>query len=198
MLPSDEELALRLKTGDKEAFRIIFDRYGNRILTYICRFLGDYHKAEDVTMLAFDKALKSIRDYVETGHFSSWLYRIAVNCAKRELENRARRKEVYIESHMNIAAHDGGKAVDFNEVLTDEKNRPDRNAEENELREIIQEALLKLDSKYRDALLLCDVEGLTYNEAARISNVTRFNIAIRVLRARRMLGDMLKKFRDEL
>jgi RNA polymerase sigma-70 factor (ECF subfamily) len=121
MIPTDLELIERIKGGDKQAFTELFDRYRNRILGYLYRYVGNYHTAEDLTVATFWNVYNNIARYEECGKFSSWLYKIATNCAKRELENKGKNREVLLDP----LSVEGEKGLDLSEMALDEKNRPE-------------------------------------------------------------------------
>jgi RNA polymerase sigma-70 factor, ECF subfamily len=194
MALTDQELIEKAKAGDKQAFTELFDRYRNRILGYLYRYVGNYHTAEDLTVTTFWNVYNNLPRYEERGQFSSWLYRIATNCAKRELENKSRDKEVSPEEPLV----DGAKDFDLREIVSDETKRPDCEARGRELKEFIYSVVGRLEKKYKDVLLLCVVEGLEYKEAARILKCHPITIGTRLRRGRKMLYDILKKNGYEL
>jgi len=181
MTPADQELIAKVKLGDKQAFTELYDLYAERILNYLYRYIGDYHAAKDLTIETFLKAHNNLKEYKEQGLFSSWLYKIATNCAKNELRTRFRRREVPIEE------------LDLSGMAVRESERPDKEAETHEFNEFIGKAISKLGKKYREVLLLCDVDGLKYEEAADILQCNIKTIGTRVRRARKMFCDILKK-----
>jgi len=194
MHPSDEELVQKAKAKDKQAFTEIFDRYKNRMLGYLYRYVGDYQKAEDLTIETFLNAYNSLDGYKEMGMFSSWLYRIATNCAKKSLRKTCQAKEVSLEEPLL----DGDGSIKLGDLIVDANKRPDSIQREKELKEFVYKAVSKLDDKYKDVLILCDIEGLSYEEASRILNSNPVTIGTRLRRARKMLFDILKKYDHEL
>ena len=194
MHPSDEELIQKAKAKDKQAFTEIFDRYKNRILGYLYRYIGDYQKAEDLTIETFLNAYNSLDGYKEMGMLSSWLYRIATNCAKKSLRKMRQAKEVSLEEPLL----DGDGSIKLGDLIVDANKRPDSIQREKELKEFVYKAISKLDAKYKDVLILCDIEGLSYEEASRILNSNPVTIGTRLRRARKMLFDILKKYDHEL
>ena len=188
MAPQDQELIEKAKSGDKEAFTQIFDRYSDNILGYIYRYIGDYQLAEDLTLETFLHAYNNIAHYEERGVFSSWLYRIATNCAKMEMRKIGRRRETYLEEPVG----ESGDIV-VGDTIADEKAHPDDDALQKDSKEYLYRFVEKLEKKYKDAFLLCDVEGLNAEEAAKILNSNMKTIATRLRRARKMLYDILKK-----
>jgi RNA polymerase sigma-70 factor (ECF subfamily) len=189
MHPSDEELIKKAKRKDKGAFTILVDRYSDKIFSYLYRYIGDYQKAEDLTMETFLNAYTRMRTYREMGKLSSWFYKIATNCAKKELERLKRRKEVSLEAPLSKEDE-----LSLRDLITDERARPDYEARGSELKEYVYKIIAKLNKKYKDALLLCDVEGLSYKEAAKILKCNRITVGTRARRARKILYGKLVKY----
>ena len=189
MHPPDKELIKKAKRKDKSAFTLLVDRYSDRIFSYLYRYVGDYHKAEDLTIETFLNAYSRIRTYREMGKFSAWLYMIATNCAKKELQKQTRLKEVSLDrpfiTEENIALKD---------LISDERLRPDYNARQAELQEFVYKVIAAMDKKYKDVLLLCDVEGLSYGDAARALRCNVITVGTRVRRARTLLYKALNRY----
>ena len=188
---SDEQLIKKAKRKDKSAFSVLIDRYSDKLLGYLYRYVGDYQKAEDLTVETFFNAYKRLKTYTEMGKFSSWLYMIATNCARKELQRRARMKEVSLEKPLGREAKE---EINLGNLIADEKTRPDYNARQTELKELVYSAISKLDKKYKDVLLLCDVEDLSYGEAGKILKCNSITIGTRVRRARIMLYNTLRRY----
>ncbi|MCX5667165.1 MAG: sigma-70 family RNA polymerase sigma factor [Candidatus Omnitrophica bacterium] len=188
--PSDEELVARARKKDKQAFTELFDRYKNRILGYLYRYTHDYHLAEDLTVETFLSVYNNIAFYEEKSKFLSWLYTIATNCAKKELRKKRYRTEVSLDEP--IMSEDGKiKLADF---VSDEKTRPDYAARENEFKELIYKIVDAMDEKYKSVLLLCDIEGLNYKEAAKTLGINPITVGTRLRRARKALYEALKRY----
>ena len=188
---TDEQLIKKAKRKDKGAFSILIDRYSDKILGYLYRYVGDYQKAEDLTVETFFNAYKRMKTYTEMGKLSSWFYMIATNCARKELQKKARFKEVSLEEPLGRGAKE---ELNLGNLIADEKTRPDYNARQTELKELVYSAISKLDKKYKDALLLCDVEGLSYEGAAKILKCNPITIGTRIRRARIMLYNTLRRY----
>ena len=104
IFPSDEELIKRAKRKkDKHAFAMLVNRYSDKIFSYLYRYIGDYQKAEDLTMETFLNAYTRLRTYREMGKLSSWFFRIATNCAKKEIQKTKRLNEVSLEKPIDVA-----------------------------------------------------------------------------------------------
>jgi RNA polymerase sigma-70 factor (ECF subfamily) len=187
--PSDEELIEKAKQKDKQAFTVLMDRYSDKIRSYLYRYVGDHQIAEDLTVETFLNAYNRMHTYTERGKFSSWIYMIATNCAKKELQRKKRRGEV----SLNKPVDETGE-VSLEDLIVDERSRPDYAAREAELKEFVYKAISELDDKYKDILLLCDVEGLSNQDVARMLKTNPITVGTRLRRARKMLYNVLRKY----
>ncbi len=193
MTPPQEQLIEQAKSGDKEAFTEIFARYRDKIFGYLFRYVRDYHKAEDLVIETFLFAYKRLNTYTEQGKFSSWLYKIATNCAKKEFGRAMRRNEVSLEEPVY-----GEEDTILADTVADENQRPDYLARETELKELVNRAIGKLEKKYSEVLLLCDVEGLSYDNVAVMLKTNPVTVGTRLRRARKMLHEDLRRYGYEL
>lgn len=189
--PSDEELMAQAQAGDIGAFEQLFDRYKQRIANFVFQFVGEHHAAEDVTQQVFIKIYQKLDRYQPKGKVSSWFYRIAANQAKDELRKVKRRPTVSLSTPVG-SEEDGTKELgDF--VLEDERQRPDHLLREKELLESIKQGLASMKPKYKEAILLCDYEGLSYEEAAEVMGITKTNVSAILCRARKKLQKFMPK-----
>jgi len=190
MHPSDEELIEKVKRKDKDAFTQLFDKYSGKIFGYLYRYVGDYQKAQDLTVETFLSVYTRMHTYTEIGRFSSWLYRIATNFAKKELRKKIHHAEVSLEDSAG-----GGEenTTSLGDLIEDDRHRPDFSARESELKQEVYKIISKMDKKYKDALLLCDVEGLPHEEVAKILKSNVITVGTRLRRARKMLYGLLEK-----
>lgn len=189
MTPSDQELIEKAKAGDKQAFGELFERYKNKILGYLYRYIGNFQTAEDLAIETFLNAYGNIAEYEERGAFQSWLYMIATNCARRFLRQGAKQKEVSLETPL----FDDSDEAKIGDLIADEKMRPDYEARKKELKYYVYAILRKLDKKYRDPVLLCLVEGMGYKDAAKILKCKHITVGTRLKRGREMIYDELKE-----
>lgn len=185
---SDEELIKSAKKGDKEAFKELFDKYSGKILSYLYRYIGDFQKAEDVTIATFLDVYQRLPAYEEKGKFVSWVYKIAVNFAKKEFRKKKRMKEVSLDRPLGKNAK-----MTVYDLKADTKLRPDQQMMSNELREEIEKIIVNLDKKYKNVLLLCDVQGLSYEEVAKILKCRKVTVGVRLSRARKLLCEALRR-----
>jgi RNA polymerase sigma-70 factor (ECF subfamily) len=181
---SDEELILEFqRNGTVNAFEIIVQRYKNPLTNYVFRFLGDYEACSDVVQETMIKVYRYKDTYSSVAKFSTWIYTIAGNLARTEYRRQRRRKFFSIsdfgEEH---------KTLD----LPDEVYRPDVMTDSGIKDEIIQNALTKVKDVYREAVILRDIEGMSYEEIAEILKVNEGTVKSRINRGRAQLQVLLK------
>lgn len=179
---SDELLAKSAKEGDARAFDELFNRYKKPILNFIYRLIGSKETAEDVALEAFMKVYENLSIYDPEKKFSTWLYTIARNLAKNSLRD----KKYFKDRSLEETIADGDEALHLKDVLEDPSIRPDVIAQDNELAEEAQRVLNGLPDEYREVITLCSVQGLTYEEAARILNCSIATISNRLEKAKKL------------
>lgn len=178
---SDEELVVLARQGSRAAFDEIFDRYKRRILNFVYHMLHDKETAEDVTQEVFVKVYMNLENYDPAkGKISSWIYTIAGNTAKNVLRDKKHKQDTSLD---NII-FDEEKEIRLGDVISDEKYRPDSALEDKELQSQIQAVLDSMDVKYKEVITLCDIEGVSYEEAAKIMGISKGSVASRLYRAR--------------
>ena len=187
---SDEELIQKSKEGDKEAFKELFERYSGKIVSYIYCYVRDYQKAEDITLETFLDVYKRLPEYEERKKFLPWVYTIALNFARKEFRKEKKaQKEISLETPIGES-----KTASLGDLLGDNAEaRPDYSLRMNELYDAVSHVLDELEEKYRDALVLCDMRGLPYEEAARILKCSKWAVGMRLTRARKLLYEALRK-----
>lgn len=184
---TDEEILEEIVRGDIKAFDTIVRRYQDRLTNFVSRFVGDVESAEDIVQETFLRAYRNRDQYPGLLKFSTWLYTIAGNLAKSELRRRKRWRL------LSLDWGDGRGCVG----LADESRRPDRMTESSMADDQIQRAIESLREHYREAILLRDVEGLAYDEIARIVGCPVGTVKSRVNRARLTLRGKLKRLGKE-
>ena len=182
---TDEELMLQVMDGSEGAFGGLVDRYSQRVLNTIYRYIGDRHRSEDLTQEVFLRVHLHRKNYKPGGKFSAWLFTIAVNLAKNEIRSRVRHRGTQSLDHLQEISGDAELA------LVDRGRRPDRKAEDAELQGAVAEAVAELPESYREAVVLRDLEGLSYEEISEILNVPGGTVRSRINRARQLLKKKL-------
>jgi len=186
---SDEELILEFQKNNTEgAFNILVQRYKNPLTNYVFRFLGDYEACADVVQETMIKVYRYKDTYSSVAKFSTWVYTIAGNLARTEYR-RQRRRNIFSISDYG----EEHKTYD----LPDESYRPDVATDSGIKDEIIQKALLKVKEAYREAVILRDIEGMTYEEIAEILGVNEGTVKSRINRGRAQLQELLKDIYNE-
>jgi RNA polymerase sigma-70 factor (ECF subfamily) len=181
---SDEELILEFQKNNTEAaFNILVQRYKNPLTNFVFRFLGDYEACADVVQETMIKVYRYKDSYSSVAKFSTWVYTIAGNLARTEYRRQRRRNIFSINDY-----GEEHKTYD----LPDESYRPDVITDSGIKDEIIQKALLKVKETYREAVILRDIQGMSYEEISEILGVNEGTVKSRINRGRAQLQELLK------
>jgi len=187
--PTDEELIARFQNDDSYAFDLLVHRYKDPLLNFIYRFLGDFVESEDIVQETFYRVYKNKHYYKEVAKFSTWIYTIAGNLAKTELRRKKRRKVFSI--HKETAAE---KELE----LPDLKSDPEKEVNTVVTEKIIHKAITSLPQKFREVIVLRDIQGFSYEEISSIIKVPLGTVKSRVNRARLKLQEDLHFLLDDL
>ena len=186
---SDEELILEFqKNNTVDAFNILVQRYKNPLTNFVFRFLGDYESCNDVVQETMIKVYRYKDTYSSVAKFSTWVYTIAGNLAKSEYRRQRRRNLFSINDY-------GEEHSTFD--LPDESYRPDVVTDSGLKDEIIQKALMKVKETYREAVILRDIQGMSYEEISEILGVNEGTVKSRINRGRAQLQELLKDIYNE-
>ena len=186
---SDHGLLEATRAGDEAAFAELVRRYRNQITNYIYRMLGDYETAVDIAQETFIRVYCAADRYQTNYAFSTYIYRIATNLAISELRRRKRRRLVSLTSFFYF----GEKAGNVSELdPADPQPLQDIALVEEERSIAVARAIATLPEKYRAPLVLRDVEGRSYEEVARILDLSEGTVKARISRARAFLRDKLR------
>lgn len=181
---TDEELIIEFQnSNDEKAFEILVLRFKNPLTNYVYRFLGDYDSCVDVVQDTFVKVFRYKDSYSSLAKFSTWIYTIAGNLARTEFQRRKRRNFFSISNY--------GDEEKFYDI-PDNSLRPDITTDSNMKREIIEKALLKVRDSYREAVILRDIQELSYEEIAEIMQIEVGTVKSRINRGRTELRKYLK------
>ncbi len=183
---SDLELFRRIPDGDEEAFAQIVDRYKDHLYSFLRRIVSDSVEAEDLLQQTFLRVYKKSLDHCRIQSFSSWIFTVAANLARDELRRRARvdRKTYHLDEW----------EVD---TTPDRRGTPVDTTAQSELRERIDGAIASLDEIYRMVFVLRDIEGLSYEEIAKILRIRVGTVKSRLNRARLKLQEILAPYVKE-
>ena len=183
---SDEELILRFQKGDEQSYIELVNRYRDRLINFIYRFVNDIESAEDIVQDALLKVYTHKHYYKNIAKFSTWLYTIAGNLAKTELRKKKTRK---VTNLSQMGPEDKDYELTSNEPKTDE-------ATQNEyLEKRIQIAINKLPLHFKTVTILREIQELSYEEISKIVDVPLGTVKSRINRARLQLQKELKDFK---
>jgi len=184
--PEEDALVTALCQGAEEAYESLIQRYQQPVYNLVCRLMNDPADASDIVQEVFLKVFRNIRAFRGNSSLKTWIYRIAVNEAynHRRWFSRHQRQEVA------LAAEDG--LPSFEDSLADPGRTPFDMAADKETRALVEEALEKLNPKFRAAVVLRDIEDLTYEEIATVLDVSLGTVKSRILRGRECLRKVLE------
>jgi len=185
---TDEELIRRFQAGDEEAFEEIVYRYSDRLMNFAYRFVLDKEESEDIVQDTFLKVYQNRHAYREIAKFSTWIYTITGNLAKTVLRKRRNRK-MFFFSRMGPEKKD----MDFPSKDRNTENKVERQFDER----IIQRAIQKLPEHFRTAIILRDIQELSYEEISNIINAPLGTVKSRINRARLRLQEELKQLKGK-
>jgi RNA polymerase sigma-70 factor (ECF subfamily) len=178
---SDKKLVERVQKGDKGAFDLLVLKYQHKIVNLIMRYVRDPELALDIAQEAFIKAYRALPRFRGDSAFYTWMYRIAVNTAKNHLAAQRRRPmdvELDLQDPEQYDLHAKLKETDTPEGL----------ALGNELKETVERAIAALPEDLRTAIVLRELEGMSYEEIAQTMDCPVGTVRSRIFRARDAIG----------
>ena len=174
---SDKKLVKRVQKGDKGAFDLLVLKYQHKIVNLVMRYVRDPELALDITQEAFIKAYRALPRFRGDSAFYTWMYRIAVNTAKNHLAAQRRRPmdvELDLQDPEQYDLHSKLKETDTPEGVT----------LSNELKETVERAISALPEDLRTAIILRELEGMSYEEIAQTMECPVGTVRSRIFRAR--------------
>lgn len=187
----DSDLALikRVQQGDRSAFDLLVVKYQHKILNLIMRYVRDPSEALDVAQEAFLKAYRAAPSFRGDSAFYTWLYRIAINTAKNHLV-AARRRPL----NLDLDLQESEQYENFGNLR--DNDTPERLALTDEIGETVERAIAGLPDELRTAILLREIEGMSYEEIAQTMECPVGTVRSRIFRAReaidKELGPLLR------
>ncbi|HNY47795.1 MAG TPA: RNA polymerase sigma factor RpoE, partial [Casimicrobium sp.] len=163
----DQELVERVQAGDKRAFDLLVLKYQRKVQRLVSRFVRDSGEVDDVVQEAFIKAYRALPTFRGDAAFYTWIYRIAINCAKNYLASPGRR--IVPMSDLISDDDDDAESFDRNEGLHDVAT-PDAEYATKQIGETVNRAMAALPEDLRMAVTLREIEGLSYEEIATAMN----------------------------
>jgi RNA polymerase sigma-70 factor (ECF subfamily) len=181
----------RLKAGDSEAFDMLVEKFAGDIFGLAFRLTQSREDAHDITQETFLSAVRGIDSFRGDAELKTWLFRITVNHARNRFRWWKRRmldRTVSLEAA--LGENDGVQA----DRIADTGRDPERLAVERERQSAVFRELGKLPHSYRESVVLCDIEGYSYQEIADILNVGIGTVKSRIARGRAILKEKLRDF----
>ena len=182
----DEDLMESFQYGTVDAFKILVDRYSERLMHYLYGFLGDTRHCEDLLQETFLRVYRNRHSYQRIAKFSTWLYTIAGNLARSEYRKRKRRRMYSIQS----VNRDN---EEYEMAIPDETFAPDKYTESTLQDQYIQKALDDIPPNFREVVVLRDVQQLAYDEIADITGLPMGTVKSRINRGRTKLQKILEE-----
>ena len=182
----DQALVERVQRGDKRAFELLVSKYQRKIFRLLSRLIRDPAEIEDVAQEAFIKAYRALPNFRGESAFYTWLYRIAINTAKNHLVAQGRRAPTTTDAEVEDAENfdDADQLRDY--------NTPDAMLLSRQVGEAVNRAIEKLPEDLRTAVVLRELEGLSYEEIAEAMNCPIGTVRSRIFRAREAIASELR------
>jgi len=175
----DQALVLRAQAGEQIAYELLVRKYQSRVIQLVQRLVGEAD-AQDVAQESFIKAYRALGSFRGQSAFYTWLYRIAINCAKNHLTSRSRRPAT---QDLDVA---DAEKYGHEEHLSD-FGTPEACLLADEIRFTVAAVVKKLPADLRSAITLREMEGLSYEEIAQVMDCPVGTVRSRIFRAREVI-----------
>jgi RNA polymerase sigma-70 factor (ECF subfamily) len=191
----DAALVSSSQKGDLEAFEQLVVRHQKRMLNIACRLINDYDEACEVVQDAFVSAFKNIKTFRGDAKFTTWLTTITVNLSKNRLKRMSSRRSHEAFSLDEQVETDDGRMT--RDPPSKEPSFLDR-LEARDVRKRVQNCIKALEPDFREALVLRDLQGFSYEEIGGMLKVREGTVKSRISRARELVKECLKKVMEVL
>lgn len=186
---SDLKLVACVLNGQQEAYSELVNRHQVRIYQMACSLVGASDDADDLAQLVFIKAFRSLHRFEGNAQFSTWIYRICVNCCYDWM--KANKRWVQNGDDVWWANLSGA------DILFGHDEAADQAVMNREVHDALDEALLQLSSEFRTVVVLREVNGLSYGDIAKVVGCEVGTVKSRLFRARAQLCKLLEPLRAE-
>ncbi len=182
----DAELVSRVQAGDKQAFDLLVIKYQRKIMRLLSRMIRDPAEIEDVAQEAFIKAYRALPQFRGESAFYTWLYRIAINTARNWLAANKR-----APSTPSAFENEEGETFNESDVLTDGSN-PESEMASRQIAETVNKAINDLPEELRNAIVMREIDGMSYEDIAESMNCPIGTVRSRIFRAREAIATRLR------
>ena len=187
---SDLSLVRRVQRGERGAYDLLVLKYQHKVVKLVMRYLRNPADAEDVAQEAFVKAYRALPQFRGDSAFYTWLYRIAINTAKNALAARERNPVSY-----ELDLQNSDESSDMVSRLKDPET-PEGLALTEEIRDTVNHAIEQLPEDLRTAIVLRELEGLSYEDIAQTMDCPVGTVRSRIFRAREAIDKKLRPIFD--
>ena len=191
----DRALVRRAQKGDSQAVTELYLRYQRRVLNFLYRMTGNRQVAEDLTHETFIRVVQHLPTYRPTGSVAGWIYRIAKNLALNRFRHEKVAGEIPLDQPLSLSEEEMERSL--GDILADTRPNPGEEASRTDLESVVQKALSKISPPYREAVILCDIQGFSYKEAAEMLSCPIDTVASRLARGRSKLAELLGYLKKE-
>ncbi|HVS78132.1 MAG TPA: RNA polymerase sigma factor RpoE [Steroidobacteraceae bacterium] len=186
---SDLSLVRRVQRGDKGAFDALVLKYQHKLVKLVMRYVRNPAEAEDIAQEAFIKAYRALPQFRGDSAFYTWLYRIAINTAKNAVVSRDRSP---IDYNVDRGSTDSDESYDMQGRMRDSET-PEGLVLTDEIRSTVNAAIDALPEDLRTAIVLRELEGLSYEEIAAAMACPVGTVRSRIFRAREAIDRRLRE-----
>jgi RNA polymerase sigma-70 factor (ECF subfamily) len=179
---TENDLVRQAKEGNREALAELVSRYSDKIYNLALRILRNREDAEDVLQETFLQVLRKLDTFDERSTFFTWIYRIGTNTSLMKLRKK---KQIFAELPDKPDLED--------KVFVDWSQDPSMDVQNEEIKNILDQAIGELSEIYRSVFILRDLEHLSIKETGKILNISEENVKIRLRRARLFLRDKISQ-----
>ena len=187
---SDQQLVERVQRGDKNAFNLLVQKYQNKVMSLISRYIRNQADIADVAQEAFIKAYRALPNFRGESAFYTWLYRIAVNTAKNHLVSQSRKTPANSVDAEEAEYYEGSDALK-------EFASPERLVLSDEINKVIFETLEALPEELKIAISLRELDGMSYEDIANIMDCPVGTVRSRIFRARESIDKKLQPLLEQ-
>ncbi|MBU0783177.1 MAG: RNA polymerase sigma factor RpoE [Gammaproteobacteria bacterium] len=184
----DDDLLIvqRVQAGDKLAFNLLVSKYHRRVARLLTRMVRNQEDIEDVVQETFIKAYRAIGNFRGDSAFYTWIYRIAINTAKNLLVTQGRRPSTLKESN------DGDSETFEDNAALSNIDTPESLYQTKQIGEAVNEAMAALPEELRSAIVMREIDGLSYEEIAAAMDCPIGTVRSRIFRARESIATKIK------